>query len=404
MSSNQTSAAITSSGPFVQEGPKLVGTGSLGSGQQGIVAVSADGNTAVVGGANDDAGTGAIWIFTRAAGLWTQQGSKLVGTDCIGAPGLGTSVAISADGNTVVAGGSGDNTMVGAAWIFTRTDGVWNQQGSKLVGSNSIGYSMQGAAVAISADGNTVAVGGNGDSYAVGATWIFARSGSTWTQQGAKLVGAGFASTANQGSSLAMSADGQTLIVGSVLSVQGNAPVWVFVKATAWQQQGGYLTASGSINNAYGQNTAVSVSADGNTFVLGENQDDGQMGAAWIFSRSAGVWSQQGGKLVGTGAVGNAAQGCSVSISADGNTAIVGGNTDNGNTGAVWVYRRTAGSWAQSGAKLVGTGAAGNADQGNSVAISADGQTILSGGFGDDNLIGATWVFVEGQPTSRPER
>jgi hypothetical protein len=48
-------------------------------------------------------------------------------------------------------------------------------------------------------------------------------------------------------------------------------------------------------------------------------------------------FSQQGPKLVGTGAVGNANQGVSVSLSADGNTAIVGGNADNSNAGAAWV-------------------------------------------------------------------
>ena len=48
-------------------------------------------------------------------------------------------------------------------------------------------------------------------------------------------------------------------------------------------------------------------------------------GAAWVWTRSGGVWTQQGTKLVGTGAVGDADQGQSVSLSADGNTAIVGG-------------------------------------------------------------------------------
>jgi hypothetical protein len=48
----------------------------------------------------------------------------------------------------------------------------------------------------------------------------------------------------------------------------------------------------------------------------------------------------QGNKLVGTGTVGDAAQGASVSLSADGNTAIVGGPTDAANVGAAWVFTR----------------------------------------------------------------
>src|SRR3984893_18349157 len=69
---------------------------------------------------------------------------------------------------------------------------------------------------------------------------------------------------------------------------------------------------------------------------------------------------QQGGKLVGTGAVGSSLQGVSVALSADGNTAIVGGPQDANSAGAAWVYTRSGGVWSQQGSKLVGTGAAGN--------------------------------------------
>src|SRR4029450_137761 len=60
-------------------------------------------------------------------------------------------------------------------------------------------------------------------------------------------------------------------------------------------------------------------------------------GAAWVYTRSGGVWTQQGSKLVGTGAIGSAAQGNSVSLSSDGSTAIVRGPYDNQKKGAAWV-------------------------------------------------------------------
>jgi hypothetical protein len=116
-----------------------------------------------------------------------------------------------------------------------------------------------------------------------------------------------------------------------------------------------------------------------------------------VFTRSGGVWTQQGSKLVGTGAVGAARQGQSVSISSDGNTAIVGGPGDNSSAGAVWVFTRSGGVWTQQGNKLVGTGAVGAAVQGNSVSISSDGSTAIEGGFGDESGAGAAWVFVNGQ-------
>jgi PKD repeat protein len=82
-----------------------------------------------------------------------------------------------------------------------------------------------------------------------------------------------------------------------------------------------------------------------------------------------------------------------VSISAGGNTAIVGGNGDSSGAGAIWFFARTGGAWSQQGSKLVGTGAAGTASRGWSAALSADATTAVVGGYTDNANIGATWVF-----------
>jgi hypothetical protein len=131
-----------------REGSKLVGSGAVGLAQQGYsVALSADGNTAIVGGPDDDTNVGATWVFTRSGGIWTQQGSKLVGTGAVGIDAQGVSVALSADGNTAIVGGYQDNSNTGAAWVFTRSGGVWTQQ-SKLVGTGG-GQSQQGYSVCV---------------------------------------------------------------------------------------------------------------------------------------------------------------------------------------------------------------------------------------------------------------
>ena len=167
---------------FVQQGNKLFGTGGVGNGSQGgKVAVSADGNTVLVGGVTDSP-AGAAWVFTRAGGSWSQQGEKLVGTGFTGFPQQGTGVALSADGNTALVGGYYDNSGKGAAWVFTRANGVWGQQGTKLVGIEGIHPEHQGVSVALSADGNTAIVGGNNDNSGVGGVWIFTRSNGAWTQ------------------------------------------------------------------------------------------------------------------------------------------------------------------------------------------------------------------------------
>src|SRR5262249_39706276 len=152
-------------------------------------------------------------VFARFGNSWLEQ-AKLVGSGSVGSQVLqGTSVGISGDGNTVIVGGYADNSQNGAAWIFTRSTGVWTQQ-AKLVGSNGSGRPAQGSSVGLSGDGNTAIVGGPQDSAGVGAVWIFGRSGNTWTQQGGKLTGIGALGAANQGSSVALSGDGSTAIVG----------------------------------------------------------------------------------------------------------------------------------------------------------------------------------------------
>lgn len=148
-----------------------------------------------------------------------QQAPKLVGTGMVGAAGQGSSVSLSADGNTAIVGAPGDNGGAGAAWVYTRSNGVWTQQ-AKLIATDAVGEASQGASVSLSGDGNTAIVGGPDDNNrAGGAAWIYARSGGVWTEQ-AKLVGTGTEicspspCTGSQGFSVALSADGNTAIVG----------------------------------------------------------------------------------------------------------------------------------------------------------------------------------------------
>src|ERR1700690_71804 len=122
---------------------------------------------------------------------FSQQGPKLVGTGAVGNANQGSSVSLSADGNTAIVGGFGDNNNTGAAWVWTRSGGIWTQQGPKLVGSGGVGQGYQGGSVSLSADGNTAIVGGNADNNNTGAAWVWTRSGGIWTQQGPKLVGSG---------------------------------------------------------------------------------------------------------------------------------------------------------------------------------------------------------------------
>ncbi len=395
--------------PKVQQGNKLVGTdhitqvnGSIWSiNQQGYtVAISADGNTAIVGGWEYNHYQGAVWTYTKIGNRWVQQGDKLTANNGIGYTQFGGSVALSGDGNIAIIGGNGDNGYLGAAWIFERNGGVWIQQGNKLVGSGSVGNPVyQGGSVAISVDGNTAIIGGKGDSGYVGASWVFSKINNIWTQQGNKLIGTGISDSARQGNAVAISADGNTVIVGGNYDSNANGASWIFKRNNnVWTQQGNKLFGTGSTGLSR-QGSSVALSADGNTAIVGGISDSSGLGASWVFVRNNNIWSQQGSKLVGMGSIGNKVfEGISVALNADGNIALVGGSGDNNNLGAMWVFKRNNNIWTQQSNKLVGTGSVGNdIEQGWSLAISADGNTAILGGRTDSIAVGAAWIFTDFQ-------
>jgi len=148
------------------------------------VALLGDGTTLLVGAWQDDSNAGGVWVFTPNNGVWTQQSLKL-GTG--GGSQQGWSVALSADGNTAIVGGPSNDWVlgvrtVGAAWVFRRVGGVWSQWGQKLVGGGGgSSVQQQGRSVAISGDGGTVVLGAPYDNYSavdvtsIGAAWIFGR-------------------------------------------------------------------------------------------------------------------------------------------------------------------------------------------------------------------------------------
>jgi hypothetical protein len=275
--------------------------------------------------------------------------------------------------------------------VFARDgDGNWTQQGSKLIGSGAVGPARQGTDVAISADGNTVMFTGPYDNAAAGAAWVFIRDGAgNWIQQGPKLVGSGTSGTSYQ-ISAALSADGNTAAIGGTQDNNTTGATWVFTRDGAgnWSQQGNKLVGSGAANTSR-QGSAVALSADGSTLAVGALSDDGGRGAMWVFIRDgAGNWTQQGGMLTADDTVGISALGGSIALAADGNSLIVGSQQDDGAAGAAWLFARDGnGLWTQQGGKLAGAG--------DSVAMAADGNTVIVGDGCDNNCIGLARVFVQ---------
>ncbi|SPF48862.1 exported hypothetical protein [Candidatus Sulfopaludibacter sp. SbA4] len=381
---------------LVQQGGKLVSASAVGLATQGqSVALSSDGNTALAGSPGDSRGVGAAFVYIRGNGVWTQQ-AKLVGTDASGLAQQGFSVALSADGNTALLGGPKDSGGTGAAWAFVRNSGgTWSQQGAKLVGFGASGGASQGYSVGLSPNGIWAIVGGPTDSGGTGAAWLFIQSNGVWSQASFKLSGSGATAAAAQGTSVAVN-DKTTVVVGGPGDSNSVGAVWIFFGGMLPE---GKFVGTGNAGQSQ-QGSAVALFGD-TLLLVGGRGDNNNAGAAWVFTSSGGPWTQQGNKLTGSGASGAAQQGSSASLSGDGNTAMIGGPADNSGAGAAWIFKSSGGAFSQQGGKLSGTGATGAAAQGTSVALSSDGSTALLGGPNDSSGAGAAWVFAPPGPATR---
>jgi hypothetical protein len=396
---------------------KLAPGGEVGNAAFGSsVAQSADGRTTLVGGPGDSAGRGAAWVFRRSAAGWRQQGGKLTGGSAGG--GFGASVALSADGNTALVGSPGSGQ--GAADVFVRRATTWArtahwESGKSFPGGSKIHLGF-GASVALSGAGDVAMVsgpqfGGPSDTAigGPGAVWVFTRHGSTWAQT-QKLAIRG-PNLGNFGTTVVLSADGRTALISGAWSRtshgyhagEDNGAVWVFVRqGSVWQRQGPKLTARDASHFYYGEafGASLALSRNGDTALIGGPADndgyDKTDGAAWVFVRSHGVWTQQGRKLSGSGQNTHMGVGfgTGVALSADGNTAVMGGPDDNSGTGAIWLYRRTGTVWKQQGTKTTLRPPLPDTEFGTSVALTADGTRALVGGPGDRRgAPGAAWVL-----------
>ncbi len=372
--------------PFLQPSTQLVGSGEVGdAGFGGSVALSADGSTALVGGDSDNLG-GAVWAFTHTAQGWSQDGSKLIEPD---AALFGASVALSANGETALVGAPDTNSDSGAAWVFHRVGTGWRQAGPALVGAGEQGGAWFGSSVALSGNGRVALVGGPDDNFGAGAAWQFTDTGGHWRQDGRKLVdpatagvGGGF------GSSVSLSTSGTIALVGAngeafVVGLSDAAhPSFVALKSQAGR----------SADGAFG--STVALSAAGNVAVVGDESAE-RSGGAYVFTRSGQAWGR--GQLVTGGALtpSGAEFGAAVAVSSDGRLLLVGAPLAAGEAGVVLAFRRAAGRWSLLGSALTGGKESGGGEFGSSLALAASGQTVLVGGLLNDNGVGGAWAVQQ---------
>jgi hypothetical protein len=306
------------------------------------VALSGDGDVALVGvpGAIHD--KGAAWVFTRSGSTWS-RGPELHGTGAIGASHFGRSVSLSSDGDTALITGPWDDHEEGAVWIFTRSANTWTQQGPKLSSGEAAGREQFGRSAALSGDGATALIGAPGHGEGRGAAWVFSLRDGAWDRQELPLSSGEPAEGEDFAHDVALSGDGTTALIGAPGYGENEGAVWPFTEnGTAWSRDGMLRSVATTGGSRLG--TSVAVSTGGNLALAGGPGDGHGAGAAWEFARSGSSWTELGETGVDPpGGEDRAHFGASVALSADGGSGLVGGPFHDLRAGGVWSLPETTG-------------------------------------------------------------
>ena len=341
--------------------------------------LSADGNTVAVGARKNSGNgnnAGHVRVFAYNGTSWMQKGSDIDGA---AAEDSSNRVGLSADGNTVAIGApyndeAGDGYGHVRVFDFNGTD--WVQRGASITGE--VNNDQSGWSVGISADGNKVVIGARGDE---GRVRVYGWNGSAWAKLGSTIYGA------NQddafGGSVAITADGTTFIAGAANAGNGRGEVRIYqYNGTDWVMKGNLISGDYPGLN-FG--SSVGISADGNTIISGSPNFDNVLleviGRVQAFSYNGSSWIQKGQSIEGI-ADGDYL-GTRVAINAGGNLIATRGSHDsagNNAKGRAIIYHYVNDQWNQVGSPIDGQN---NSDQcGFDLSFSSSGETISVGSPG----------------------
>jgi len=394
------------------------------------LALSADGATLAVGAFREDSparginqrddnvvddttigSLGAVYVFAHDGAGWRQEAYIKASNSEID-DFFGRSLALSADGNTLAVGAPGEDSasttdqnsnaaeLSGAVYVFSRSAGSWSQA-AYVKSSRPAAVDNFGASLALSGDGAVLAVGAPEAMAGTGAVHIFTREAAAWTPK-QQLAGPGAGSPAAFGSSVALSLDGSTLVVGSPGDDAG--AVHVFARAAgAWARQV-RLTASPGTPGTTDFGSTLAVSGDGSTLAVGAPRESSAtagsaaapVGAVHLYARSGATWSAGDHLALSSTDAGNFF-GLGIALSPDGARLAVGApiepraasdepldscSADLG--GTVYLFAGTGASWG-SRVRVQGSNTCKDDHFGQSVALSRDGSILAVGANGEDS-------------------
>ena len=307
------------------------GTWGLAKGISGknsrTVSISGDGNVVAIG----DPGSFSVYIYKLINGSWGED-ATLIGPQSGGQ--FGWSVDLSTDGTRIVVGDpfTETDTDPGNVYVYEKTSGSWGPLGTHITGSAE---ELHGYSVAISGDGNTIALSAilnNTSYYKAGYVKVYTYSEGSWQIMGNILYGSDVGE--RFGYAIDLSSDGNILAVGTPYNDKnggdsGQVKVYTW-NSVNWVQRG--LDINGSVIGDFFGNS-VALSDDGNTIIVGALYNDelfNDGGQVKVFQWTGTIWSQLGYSVNGEGT--NDFSGTSVDISSSGNVIIVGA-PNNGTSG-----------------------------------------------------------------------
>jgi len=401
------------------------------------IAISGDGKVIVGSAPYDEAGTGAVYIFTQnSLGEWQRVQKVSDGDENFGGYNFHgsypspESLSLSNDGSILVVGcqfsNDGGVSDGGMAVIYTKVGATWSLT-QKIFSSDIVASDYFGSGVDVSGDGSTIVVGAPGEDPGgtgnQGSAYIFQKVGGTWTQV-QKLVQSDSLSNGFFGSRVRLSDDGTTLVVGAyghdepyTSAADDTGAAYIFEKGGGgtWSQTLKLYPTTASGPGGGGRfSHGLDISGDGNVIAAGAPLDDttaSNAGMVFIYVKSGGAWSGTPTQVISSTGVGHSANddlmlGWSIALSQNGEHMVVGaigdsppgltGGTAEGDAGAIHIYKRTNGVWTyvkeqrlgHTGGTIAVSGTTLSHNFGHCVAISHDGQIYLSGSPFDDTDLG----------------
>ncbi len=326
-------------------------------------------------------------LFYQFSIAQTQIGNDILGD---GDDEFGFSISLSNDGTRMAVGAPKGTDYTN---IYEWNGSSWVRIGQEIHGENQ--GDKSGTCVSISGDGNRVAIGAPGNDSngnSSGHVRIFQWNGSSWTKIGSDIDGE--ATNDGSGRSVALSDDGNRVVIGSQYSDNGFDTDAGQIRSYEWNGSNwikmGNDIHGGASNDQFGYDVAIS--ADGTYIAASSTNNSLSAGQTRIFEWTGSTWVQVGASLVGDNSYDYA--GRSIALSDDGTTIAIGANGSDipaSSAGSVKVYEWNSTAWLQKGTNI--TGSALSEQAGYTTEISDDGNTVLVGARGHSGYTGKATTY-----------